>query len=62
MSRVGIVAQMGQMRDTYKILVGNLVRKIPVGRPSHGWEDVRLDLREIVWIRVDWIHLPQDRD
>jgi hypothetical protein len=53
---------MGQMRDTYKILVGNLVRKIPVGRPSHGWEDVRLDLREIVWIRVDWIHLPQDRD
>jgi hypothetical protein len=27
------------------------------------WEDnIRMDLREIGWKRVDWIHLAQDRD
>jgi hypothetical protein len=27
------------------------------------WEDnIKMDLREIRWCRMDWIHLAQDRD
>jgi hypothetical protein len=27
------------------------------------WEDnIKMDLREMSWGAVDWIHLPQDRD
>jgi hypothetical protein len=37
--------------------------KIPLGRPRPRWEDsIRMDLREIGWEGVDWIHLAQDRD
>jgi hypothetical protein len=33
------------------------------GRPRCRWEDnIRIDLREIRWEVVDWIHLVQDRD
>jgi hypothetical protein len=29
----------------------------------HRWEDnIRMDLREIAYEGVDWIHLAQDRD
>jgi len=36
--------------------------KRPCGRPGGRWEDnVRMDLREIGWERVDWMHLAQDR-
>jgi hypothetical protein len=32
-------------------------------RPRRRWEDnIRMDLREIGWEGVDWIHLAQDRD
>jgi len=31
---------------------------IPLRRPRHKWEDnVRMDIREIVWEGVDWVHL-----
>jgi hypothetical protein len=43
-------------------LVGKPEGKRPLGRPRHGWEDIRLDLREIGWEGVDWMHLAQDRD
>jgi hypothetical protein len=34
-----------------------------VSRPRHRWEDIiKMDLREIGWEGVDWIHLAQDRD
>jgi hypothetical protein len=49
------------MRNTYNILVGKPGRKRSLGRPR--WEDnIRIDLREIRWEDVDWIHLAQDRD
>jgi hypothetical protein len=33
------------------------------GRPRHRWEDnIKMDVREIWWEGVDWIHLAQDRD
>jgi hypothetical protein len=34
-----------------------------LGRPRRTWEDnIRMDLKEIWWEGVDWIHLAQDRN
>jgi hypothetical protein len=44
-------------------LVVNPERKRPLGRNRRRWGgDNRMDLGEIVWEGVDWIHLAQDRD
>jgi hypothetical protein len=57
------VARIEAVRNAYDILVGKPEGKRPVGRPKRGWEDnIRMDLREIGWEFVDWIHLGQDRD
>jgi hypothetical protein len=54
----GYVACMGEMRNAYKILVGRPEGKKPLRRPRHKWEDnIRIDLREIGWDGVGWIHL-----
>jgi hypothetical protein len=38
-------------------------RKRPLGRPRCIWEhNINIDLKEIGWEGVDWIHLAQDRD
>jgi hypothetical protein len=42
------------MRNVYKILIGKLEVKRPLGRPRRRRED-RMDLREIGWEGVDWI-------
>jgi hypothetical protein len=37
--------------------------KMPLRRPSCRWEDkIKMDLREVGWEDVDWMHLAQDRD
>jgi hypothetical protein len=44
-------------------LVGKPEGKRPLGRPRRRWEDwMRMDLGEIEWGCVEWIHLAQDRD
>jgi hypothetical protein len=54
---------MGEERKVYKVLVGKLEGKRPLGRPRRRWEDwIRMDLREIGLGVVDWIRLSQDRD
>jgi hypothetical protein len=54
---------MGEKRDAYKVLVGKLERKRPLGRPRRRWVDnIKMDLREVGWDGVDWIDLAQDRD
>jgi len=59
---VGHVARIGEVRNAYKILVGNSDRKRPLGRPKRRWEDsIRMNLREIEWEDVDWMQLAQDR-
>jgi hypothetical protein len=36
---------------------------VPLGRPRRKWEDnIRIDLTEIEWKGVDWMHLAQGRD
>jgi hypothetical protein len=37
--------------------------KRPIGRPRRRWEDnLRIDLKELGWGGMDWIHLAQDRE
>jgi hypothetical protein len=55
------VARVEKMRNAYRILIGKPEGKRPLGRPSRRWEDIRMDLREIGWEGVDWIHLAEDR-
>jgi hypothetical protein len=53
---------MGHMRNAYEIFVGKPERKRPLRRPRHRWEDsVRVDLGEIGWEGVYWMHVAQDR-
>jgi hypothetical protein len=56
------VAHVGEMRNVYSILVGKPEGKRPLGRPRHIWEAIRMDLREIGWEGVEWMHLAQARD
>jgi hypothetical protein len=43
--------------------VGKPDGKRPVQGPRCSWEDnIKLDLREIGWVGMDWIHLVQHRD
>jgi hypothetical protein len=54
---------MGKMRNVYKISVGKPEGKRPLGRCRSRWEDnIRVDLKEIGWDCLDWMHLAQDRD
>jgi hypothetical protein len=54
---------MGEVRVAYIIFVGRPEGRRPLGRPRRRWEDsIKLDLGEIGFGDVDWIHLAQDRD
>jgi hypothetical protein len=59
----GHVARMGEVRGAYNILVGRSEGRRPLGRPRCRWEDnIKMDLRDIGFGDVDWIHLAQDID
>jgi PAS domain-containing protein len=59
----GHVARMGEERKVYKVLVVKPEGRRSLGRPRRSWENgVRIDLREIGLLGVDWIRLSQDRD
>jgi hypothetical protein len=63
MSWAGHVAQMGDKRSAYKLLVVTSEGKRPVRSPRSRWVDnIKMDLLEIGWGVVDWIRLTQDRD
>jgi hypothetical protein len=47
---LGHVACVGEDRKLYKVLVGKLEGKSPLGKPRRRCEDgIRMDLREIGW-------------
>jgi hypothetical protein len=49
---------MGEMRNAYRILVGNAEGKRSLGRPRSRREDnIIMYLREKGWELVDWMHL-----
>jgi hypothetical protein len=59
----GHVACMGEGKNVFRVLVGKPKGKRPLERPRCRWEDgLKMDLREIGWGDVEWIHLAQDRD
>jgi hypothetical protein len=59
----GHVARMGEGINVYRVLVGKPEGKTPLETPRRRWEDgIKMDLGEIVWEGVEWIHLAQDRD
>jgi hypothetical protein len=56
-------ARIGEKSNAYRILVGKPEGRTPLGRPRRKWEDnIKMDLREIGWRGMDWIHVAQDRD
>ena len=60
---VGHVARMGEVRGVYRVLVGKLEGRRPLGRPRRRWVDnIMMDLQEVGCGCVDWIGLAQDRD
>jgi len=57
MKWAGNVARMGEMRNTYKSLVGKPEGKRPLRTSRHI-----LDLRGVGWKVADWMHLARERD
>jgi hypothetical protein len=50
------------MKNACNTSVGKPEGKRPLGRPRLRWKgNVKINLREIGWEGVDWIHLTQDK-
>jgi hypothetical protein len=59
----GHVARAEEKRNEYIILVGKPEGKRLIRRLRHRWEDnITMNLREIGWESVDWIHVTQNMD
>jgi hypothetical protein len=57
------MARIGEDRKVHKALVGKPEGNSPLERPWRRWKDGnRMDLKEICWESVEWIHLAQERD
>jgi hypothetical protein len=57
------VAQMGEKRNAYRILVRKPEGKRPLGSPRRkSVNNIKMDFRVIGWGVMDWIDLAQDRD
>jgi hypothetical protein len=50
-------------KNAYRILEGKTEGKRRLGRPRRRCvNNIKIDLRDIVWDDMDWIDLAQDRD
>jgi hypothetical protein len=59
LSTIIIIIAFAIMSFVFQLFVGGC----GVGRSRHRWEDnIKIDLKEIGWDGVVWIHLTQDRD
>jgi hypothetical protein len=59
----GRVARIWEERNVYRALVRKREGKRPLERPRCRWENgIKMDLREIGWGGVEWIHLARDFD
>jgi len=53
---------MGERRGVYRVLVGKIERRRPLGRSRRRWEDnIKMDLQEMGCGSMDWMDLAQDR-
>jgi len=54
---------MGEERGVYRVLLGKLEGRRPLGRPRSRWVDnIGMDLQEVGCGYIDWIGLAQDID
>jgi hypothetical protein len=59
----GHAAHVGEGRSVYMFLVGMPEGKRPLERPRRRWKyGVKMELRKIDWVCVEWVNLVQDRD
>jgi hypothetical protein len=55
---MGHVAHVGDRRGIYRVLVGILEGKKPLGRPRCRWEDnIKMDLQEVGCGDMEWINV-----
>jgi hypothetical protein len=60
---VWYVARRKEKRNAYRLLLGKLKGKIPLGRPRRRWVGkIKMVLGEIGWGGLDWIGLVEDRN
>jgi hypothetical protein len=53
----------GEMRNSYRVLMGKSEEKKPLGRPRRRrLDNNEMDVRQIGWGVIDWIHMAQDRE
>jgi hypothetical protein len=58
---VGHVARMGEMKETFRSLVGRGEAKRPFGRPRLRWLDnIKMDLDGTGYRGVNWIQPPRN--
>jgi hypothetical protein len=58
-----MLSHVEEVRNAYKNLFGKHEGKREMGRYRSRWEhSIRMDLREIGWEGVYWMHLVQNRD
>jgi hypothetical protein len=54
-------AHVQEKKGVYTVLVGNAEITTPLGRPHRKWKyNFKMDLKEIRWEGVVWIHLAHD--
>jgi hypothetical protein len=52
-----------EKRNVYRFSLGKPEGNGTLGRPRRRWENnIKMDLREIVWGGMNWIYLAQVRD
>ena len=54
----GHIARMGERCGVYRVLVGKLERRRPLGRRSCRWEDnIKMHFQKVGCEGIDWIEL-----
>jgi len=57
---VAYLARTREIRNAENILIGRPEGKTPLGKIRRRWEhNITMNLKEIVWEGVQWIHLAQ---
>jgi hypothetical protein len=58
----GHVVRVGERRVAQRVLVGRPEGRRPLGTPMRTWEDnIKMDLRDGGWERMNWIDVAQIR-